>query len=150
MVFALLLLSFATGNQNPALTRNQELRLWHFPIPQSAGPKRPAKPIHFPMMPAFHLLFHPRVEKPGTSAITGEENKSESPWVAIKIILHLLGNSRPAQRFLLPHSSDLKKRISENTLNQALKRMGYKDRLSGHGIRGTISTALHEIGYPKT
>ncbi|NDL62942.1 integrase arm-type DNA-binding domain-containing protein [Acerihabitans arboris] len=69
---------------------------------------------------------------------------------AIEIIRHLLGNSRPAQQFLLPHSSDLKKRMSENTLNQALKRMGYKDRLTGHGIRGTISTALHEIGYPKT
>ncbi len=40
--------------------------------------------------------------------------------------------------------------MSENTLNHALKRMGYKDRLTGHGIRGTISTALHEIGYPET
>jgi integrase len=68
---------------------------------------------------------------------------------AIEIIRHLLGNIKPAQQFLLPHSSDLKKRMSENTLNQALKRMGYKDRLTGHGIRGTISTALHEIGYPK-
>jgi hypothetical protein len=27
--------------------------------------------------------------------------------------------------------------------------MGYEDRLTGHGIRGTISTALNEIGYPK-
>lgn len=43
----------------------------------------------------------------------------------------------------------MKKRISENTLNVALKRMGYKDQLTGHGIRGTISTALNEIGYPK-
>ncbi|WP_034017070.1 tyrosine-type recombinase/integrase, partial [Pseudomonas aeruginosa] len=41
------------------------------------------------------------------------------------------------------------KRISENTLNAALKRMGYEDQLTGHGIRGTISTALNEIGYPK-
>src|SRR3546814_20891681 len=47
-------------------------------------------------------------------------------------------------------SSDLlKKRISENTLNGALKRMGYQERLTGHGIRGTMSTALNEIGYPK-
>jgi len=37
--------------------------------------------------------------------------------------------------------------ISENTLNGALKRMGYKDQLTGHGIRATISTALNEIGY---
>src|SRR3546814_13413357 len=27
--------------------------------------------------------------------------------------------------------------------------MGYEGRLTGHGIRGTISTALNEIGYPK-
>jgi hypothetical protein len=27
--------------------------------------------------------------------------------------------------------------------------MGYKDLLTGHGIRGTLSTALNEIGYPK-
>lgn len=69
---------------------------------------------------------------------------------AIEIIRQLLREARPAQRFLLPGNSDLNKRISENTLNAALKRMGYKDRLTGHGIRGTISTALHEIGYPKT
>ena len=27
--------------------------------------------------------------------------------------------------------------------------MGYDDQLTGHGIRGTLSTALNEIGYPK-
>src|SRR3546814_6327523 len=45
--------------------------------------------------------------------------------------------------------SELKKRISENTLNKAVQLMGYEGRLTGHGIRGTISTALNEIGYPK-
>ncbi|VTQ53127.1 Uncharacterised protein [Campylobacter jejuni] len=30
------------------------------------------------------LAVYPRVEKPGTSAITGEENKSEFPSVAIQ------------------------------------------------------------------
>lgn len=56
---------------------------------------------------------------------------------------------KPAQRHLFRHDSDLKKRISENTLNGALKRMGYQECLTGHGIRGTMSTALNEIGYPK-
>lgn len=56
---------------------------------------------------------------------------------------------RPAQRYLLAHRSRLKERISENTLNGALYRMGYADRLTGHGIRATISTALNELGYPK-
>ena len=68
---------------------------------------------------------------------------------AIEIVRYLLGVMRPAQVHLLTHRSELKKRISENTLNAALKRMGYKDQLTGHGIRGTISTALNEIGYPK-
>src|SRR5690606_5183800 len=56
---------------------------------------------------------------------------------------------KPAQRYLFRHDSDLKKRTRENTLNAALRRMGYQERLTGHGIRGTMSTALNEIGYPK-
>ncbi|WP_436197744.1 tyrosine-type recombinase/integrase [Pectobacterium brasiliense] len=68
---------------------------------------------------------------------------------AIEIVRYLLEEVRPAQRYLFSHRSDLKKRISENTLNGALKRMGYQDLLTGHGIRGTISTALNEVGYPK-
>ena len=68
---------------------------------------------------------------------------------AIEIVRYLLGVMRPAQVHLLTHRSELKQRISENTLNAALKRMGYEDQLTGHGIRGTISTALNEIGYPK-
>ncbi|MFA7579950.1 MAG: integrase arm-type DNA-binding domain-containing protein [Castellaniella sp.] len=68
---------------------------------------------------------------------------------AIEIVRYLLEEMRPAQRHLLTHRSELKKRISENTLNGALKRMGYADQLTGHGIRDTISTALNEIGYPK-
>jgi len=68
---------------------------------------------------------------------------------AQEIVRYLLAQVRPAQRYLLAHRSDLKKRISENTLNSALKRMGYEAQLTGHGIRATISTALNEMGYPK-
>lgn len=68
---------------------------------------------------------------------------------AIEIVRYLLEVMRPAQIHLLTHRSELKKHISENTLNAALKRMGYEDQLTGHGIRGTISTALNEVGYPK-
>ena len=71
-------------------------------------------------------------------------------WVqAIEIVRHLLEQLKPAQHYLFRHDSELKKRMSENTLNGALKRMGYRDLLTGHGIRGTMSTALNEIGYPK-
>lgn len=68
---------------------------------------------------------------------------------AIEIVRYLLERVKPAQRYLLPQRSDLRKRISENTLNGALKKMGYQNRLTGHGIRATLSTALNEIGYPR-
>jgi len=68
---------------------------------------------------------------------------------ALEIVRHLLDQVVPAQRYLFAHRSDLSKRISENTLNGALRRMGYADQLTGHGMRATISTALNEIGYPK-
>jgi len=48
-------------------------------------------------------------------------------------------------RLLFPGCTDPSKPISEGTVNIALKRMGYKNRLTGHGIRGTISTALNEM-----
>lgn len=68
---------------------------------------------------------------------------------ALEVVRHLLDQVLPAQRYLFAHRSDLTKRISENTLNGALRRMGYADQLTGHGMRATISTALNEIGYPK-
>ncbi|MGH8347189.1 MAG: tyrosine-type recombinase/integrase [Pseudomonas sp.] len=68
---------------------------------------------------------------------------------AIEIIRYLLDERRPAQRYLLPHAYNLKECISENTINAGLKRMGYEGLLTGHGIRGTLSTALNELGYPK-
>lgn len=69
------------------------------------------------------------------------------PTQAIAIVRYLLATKCTAQRYLLPHRSDPKERMSENTLNGALTRMGYKEKLTGHGIRATISTALNELGY---
>ncbi len=71
------------------------------------------------------------------------------PVQAQEIVRCLLEQRRPAQKYLLAHRSELGQRISENTLNTALRRMGYARQLTGHGIRATISTALNEIGYPK-
>ncbi|MNJ28681.1 putative prophage CPS-53 integrase [compost metagenome] len=68
---------------------------------------------------------------------------------AAEVVRRLLDQVVPAQRHLLTHRSDLSNRISENTLNSALRRMGFAERLTGHGVRATISTALNEIGYPK-
>jgi len=68
---------------------------------------------------------------------------------AIEIARHMLEQIKPAQHYLFRHDSEMKKRMSENTLNGALKRLGYRDLLTGHGMRATMSTALNEIGYPK-
>jgi len=39
--------------------------------------------------------------------------------------------------------------MSENTVNAALRRLGYtKDEMTGHGFRSVASTLLHEQGWP--
>ncbi len=38
--------------------------------------------------------------------------------------------------------------MSEAAINQLLKRSGYDGRATGHGFRHTMSTTLHEQGYP--
>ncbi|EIU4788338.1 tyrosine-type recombinase/integrase [Pseudomonas aeruginosa] len=67
---------------------------------------------------------------------------------AVEVVRHMLDRFKPAQKYLFPGTKDLKQRISENTLNVGIKRLGYDGRLTGHGIRATISTALNELGYP--
>jgi hypothetical protein len=71
------------------------------------------------------------------------------PIQALEIVKFMLGQVRPGQRYLFHHRTNRQLKISENTLNGSLKRMGFQDLLTGHGIRGTISTGLNEMGYPK-
>src|SRR3546814_17148692 len=61
----------------------------------------------------------------------------------------MLSDFKPAQKYLFAGVVRLTDRMSENTVNFALKRMGYDGRLTGHGLRATMSTALNEIGYPR-
>lgn len=68
---------------------------------------------------------------------------------AQEIVRHLLDEFKPAQVHLIHGVKSVKMPISGNTLNGALKRIGFKGRLTGHGIRATISIALHEVGYPR-
>jgi integrase len=71
------------------------------------------------------------------------------PTQVVVILRELFHLSRPGQHYLLAHQSDPRKCISHNTINATLRHIGYADRLTAHGIRGTLSTALHEIGYPR-
>lgn len=37
--------------------------------------------------------------------------------------------------------------MSEASINQVFKRIGYAGRVTGHGFRHTMSTILHEKGF---
>lgn len=68
---------------------------------------------------------------------------------AQELVRFMLKKFRPAQKYLFASATRLAGRMSENTVNFALKRMGYDGLLTGHGLRATMSTALNEIGYPR-
>jgi integrase len=58
---------------------------------------------------------------------------------------HVTGNGH----YLFPGERTRARPMSENTVNAALRRMGYsKDEMTGHGFRSMASTLLHEAGYP--
>ena len=48
---------------------------------------------------------------------------------------------------LFPGRNDPSKTMSEASINQVFKRIGYTGRVKGHGFRHTMSTVLHEQGY---
>ncbi len=49
-------------------------------------------------------------------------------------------------RLLFPSAHNPSKPMSENTLNGALGRMGYKGQMCAHGFKGMASTRLNEMG----
>jgi integrase len=52
-------------------------------------------------------------------------------------------------RFLFPSLRSAERPISDNTLNAALRRLGYAtDEMTTHGFRSMASTRLNEMGYP--
>ncbi len=52
-------------------------------------------------------------------------------------------------RYAFPSERGDGRPMSENTVNAALRRMGYaKEEMTGHGFRSTASTLLHELGFP--
>jgi integrase len=53
-----------------------------------------------------------------------------------------------AGRYLFPSERTADRPISENTVNAALRRLGYaKDEMTGHGFRSMASTLLNEQGW---
>lgn len=115
------------------------------------GELRAAKPEQFDLERGLWIIPAELVKQ--LQVRERQESEEIPPYIvplsrpAVEIIKSLLAAKLPAQCFLLPHRSRPRESISENTINTALKYMGYKGRLTGHGIRGTLSTALNELGY---
>jgi integrase len=82
-----------------------------------------------------------------------ERMKMRSPHIIplarqTKELLELLKNLTGNGELLFPGDRDARKSMSNNTILFALGRMGYKDKMTGHGFRGLASTILHEQGFP--
>lgn len=86
--------------------------------------------------------------------IPGEKMKMRDKHIvplsqqAIEILqaIYLLTGSG---RYVFPSVRTTDRPMSENTVNAALRRMGYeKNEMTGHGFRSMASTLLHEQGWP--
>lgn len=53
-------------------------------------------------------------------------------------------------RYVFPGRNDPNKPMSEASINQVIKRIGYGGKVTGHGFRHTLSTILHEQGFDST
>lgn len=96
------------------------------------------------------------------SEISSDGTEWRIPAEKMKMgITHIVPLSRQAQavleelrpmtgggRYLFPSLRGPSKPISENTINAALRRMGYaNDQMTAHGFRSTASTLLNEAGF---
>ena len=118
------------------------------------GELRYAEPQHFDLDAGLWKI-PPEHVKQLQKHVRSQPKGSVPPFIvplprqAITIITELLSYRFSGQKYLLPHRTEPSLPISENTLNQCLRRLGYTDRLTTHGIRATLSTALNELGYQK-
>ena len=106
---------------------------------------------------AFDLADPGKGKKPGHPEpqwrIPAERMKMDEQHIvplsvqAVTILRELHGITGPAG-FLFPSIRGKLRPMSENTVNAALRGMGYtKDQMTGHGFRHMASTILHERGY---
>jgi len=62
-------------------------------------------------------------------------------------ILRELQQIRRSGKFLFPSVRSASRCMSENTINAALRRLGFeKDEMTGHGFRSAASSMLNECG----
>jgi len=62
-------------------------------------------------------------------------------------ILATIGHDADYSSYLFPSLRSVKRPMSENTINAALRRLGYaQDEMTGHGFRAMAATLLNEMG----
>ena len=64
---------------------------------------------------------------------------------ALVILKEIKNISFTSSKFVFPSPVSNSRPISENTLNHALHKMGYKDKHTTHGFRAMFSTSAHEL-----
>jgi integrase len=74
------------------------------------------------------------------------EHLSRQAIEVIEALRRLTGRGK----LLFPNQAKPEKPMSENTILNALYRMGYHSRATGHGFRSTASTVLNEMGFPSS
>lgn len=62
-------------------------------------------------------------------------------------LLHELKVMTGNYRYVFPWRNDPNKPMSEASINQVIKRIGYGGKVTDHGFRHILSTILHELGY---
>jgi len=63
------------------------------------------------------------------------------------VIIERISEMTGRYPLMFPGRNDPRKTMSEASINQVFKRIGYTGRVTGHGFRHTMSTILHEQGY---
>ncbi|MEZ3499808.1 tyrosine-type recombinase/integrase [Pantoea sp. KPR_PJ] len=88
----------------------------------------------------------------GIWQIPAERMKMRRPHVVplsiqAKSLLEEIHQLTGRGRYVFPGRNDAGKTMSEASINQVIKRIGYGGKATGHGFRHTMSTILHEQGY---
>lgn len=88
----------------------------------------------------------------GVWNIPAERMKMRRPHLVpiasqVKALLEEIHQLTGRGKFVFPGRNDAGKPMSEASINQVIKRIGYDGKATGHGFRHTLSTILHEQGY---
>lgn len=88
----------------------------------------------------------------GVWNIPAERMKMRRPHIVpitrqVKELLEEVHQLTGRGKYIFPGRNDAGKSMSEASINQVIKRIGYDGKATGHGFRHTMSTILHEQNY---